>query len=61
MGCRTRDGGPIRILNIVDEYTRVARGSRVARSIGARDVIAEVDNRPARPQHDAGSCARHST
>lgn len=43
MGARTRDGAPIRILNVVDEYTRVALGSRVARSIGARDVIAELD------------------
>jgi putative transposase len=43
MGSRTRDGGPIRILNVVDEYTRVAMGSRVARSIGARDVITELE------------------
>jgi putative transposase len=43
MGARTRDGGPIRILNVVDEYTRVALGSRVARSIGARDVIVELE------------------
>jgi putative transposase len=43
MGCRTREGGPIRILNVVDEYTRVALGSRVARSIGAGDVIAELE------------------
>ncbi len=43
MGGRTRDGGPIRILNVVDEYTRVALGCRVARSIGARDVIAELE------------------
>jgi putative transposase len=43
MGSRTRDGGPIRILNVVDEYTRVAMGCRVARSIGARDVIAELE------------------
>jgi transposase InsO family protein len=35
----TQDGGPIRILNVVDEYTRVAVGSHVARSIGARDVV----------------------
>jgi hypothetical protein len=27
MGARTRDGSPIRILNVVDEYTRVALGS----------------------------------
>jgi putative transposase len=43
MGCRTREGGPIRILNVVDEYTRVALGSRVARSIGAGDVIAQLE------------------
>ena len=43
MSGRTRDGGSLRILNVVDEYTRVALGSRVARSIGARDVIAELE------------------
>jgi putative transposase len=43
MSGRTSDGGPIRILNVVDEYTRVALGSRVARSIGARDVINELE------------------
>lgn len=43
MGARTRDGGPLRILNVVDEYTRVALGSRVARSIGARDVIVQLE------------------
>ena len=43
MGSRTRDGSPIRILNVVDEYTRVALSCRVARSIGARDVIAELE------------------
>jgi putative transposase len=42
MSSRTRDGAPIRILNVVDEYTRVALASRVARSIGARDVINEL-------------------
>lgn len=38
---------------LVDEYTRVALGSRVARSIGARDVIAELERlfeRHGRPQ-----------
>ncbi len=34
----------IRVLNVVDEYTRLALGCRVARSIGARDVIAELDS-----------------
>jgi putative transposase len=33
----------LRILNVVDEYTRVALGSRVARSIGASDVIVELE------------------
>ena len=43
MATHTRDGSPIRILNVVDEYTRVALGCRVARSIGSRDVIAELE------------------
>jgi putative transposase len=43
MSGRTSDGGSLRILNVVDEYTRVALGSRVARSIGAHDVINELD------------------
>ena len=43
MGSRTRDGAPIRILNVVDEYTRLAVGCRVARSIGAGDVINELE------------------
>lgn len=41
MSSMTRDGRPLRILNVVDEQTRVAVGCRVARSIGAKDVIAE--------------------
>jgi len=43
MSGRTSDGGSIRILNVVDEYTRVALGSRVARSIGAGEVIGELE------------------
>jgi putative transposase len=42
MSGHTRDGRPIRILNVVDEYTRVALGVRVARAIGARDVASEL-------------------
>lgn len=38
MSARTRTGAPIRILNVVDEYTRVCVGSRVAPSIGAHQV-----------------------
>jgi putative transposase len=43
MGARMRAGGAIRILNVVEEYTRVALASRIAHSIGARDVIAELE------------------
>jgi putative transposase len=53
IGGRTRRGGPIRILNVVDEYTRLAVACRVARSIGAGEVIAELDRafmRHGRPQ-----------
>jgi putative transposase len=32
----TRDRRPLRILNVVDEHTRVMVGCRVARSIGAQ-------------------------
>jgi putative transposase len=44
LATRTRDGGSVRVLNVVDEYTRRALGCRVARSIGARDVIAELED-----------------
>lgn len=40
---RTRAGAPLRILNVVDEYTRLELGCRIARSIAARDVIAELE------------------
>jgi putative transposase len=43
MSGQLRDGRPLRILNVVDEYTRVALGSRVARSIGAREVMVELE------------------
>src|SRR5579862_344238 len=43
MGSRTKKGGSIRILNVVDEYTRLALGSRVDRSIGAGQVIEELE------------------
>ena len=48
---RTHKGTPVRILNVVDEYTRRALGSRVERSIGTREVIEEL----------AGLFARHGT
>jgi putative transposase len=43
MGDRLRDGTALRILNVVDEYTRVALCSHVDRSIGAAQVIIELD------------------
>jgi transposase InsO family protein len=43
MNARTQKGSLIRILNVVDEYTRVALGCRVASSIGALDVIQELE------------------
>ena len=43
VSARTRRGGAIRILNVVDEFTRVSLGSLVARSIGARDVRAHLE------------------
>jgi putative transposase len=39
---RLVDGGPLRVLNVVDEYTRVALGSHAARSIGSAAVIAHL-------------------
>lgn len=38
VAARTADGGPLRILNVLDEHTRVSLGSLVARHIGARSV-----------------------
>jgi transposase InsO family protein len=43
MSTRTDDGRPLRILNVVDEYTRVALGCRVARRLTAADVIVELE------------------
>lgn len=43
MSGRTRDGGSLRILNVVDEYTRLALGCRVDRSIGAGNVVEELE------------------
>jgi len=40
VAARTRSGAPLRILNVVDEYTRVAVGCRVAPSIGVGEVKA---------------------
>jgi hypothetical protein len=43
LSTRTEDGGPLRVLNVVDEYTRRALGCRVAPHIGAREVLAELE------------------
>ena len=40
---RTEDGGQLRILNVVDEYTRRALGCSVARHFGAADVVSELE------------------
>lgn len=55
VAARTIDGGPLRILNIVDEFTREAVGSHVARSIGAREVTRVLD----RTLRDAGKARDH--
>lgn len=39
---RLVNGAKFRVLNVVDEYTREALGSRIASSIGAREVIAHL-------------------
>jgi transposase InsO family protein len=49
---RTEDGQPLRILNVVDEYTRRCLACRVGRSIGSADlieVLGEVFVRHGRP------------
>lgn len=57
---RTLDGGPVRVLNVVDEFTRVALGSHVARSIGAATVVKhleklfEIHGKPAMIRSDNG-------
>jgi putative transposase len=57
---RTLDGGPVRVLNVVDEFTRVALGSHVARSIGATAVVKhleklfEIHGKPAMIRSDNG-------
>jgi transposase InsO family protein len=43
MSARLRNGGALRILNVVDEYTRVALGCHVDRSIGAAQVIVQLE------------------
>lgn len=40
---RTRNGSKVRVLNVVDEFTRIAFEPRVALSIGSNDVIAHLE------------------
>ena len=40
---RTSDGRPVRVLNVIDEFTRVGLGSHVARGIGAKGVRAHLE------------------
>lgn len=50
---RTLDGRPLRVLNVVDEFTRVCIGSKVARGFGARDVqevLEKLFERSGRPR-----------
>jgi transposase InsO family protein len=57
---RTATGEPLRVLNVVDEFTRECVGFHVAASIGARDVVKalarlfEVHGRPAMIRSDNG-------
>ena len=40
---RTSDGRPVRVLNVIDEFTRLGLGSHVARGIGAKGVKAHLE------------------
>ena len=45
---QTADGRPLRLVNVVDEFTREALVMRVARSLGADDTVAELEQIVAR-------------
>ena len=50
---RTADGRPLKILNVVDEHTRLCIGSVVSRAFGARDVqeaLSDLFARHGRPE-----------
>ena len=40
---RTSDGRPFRVLNVIDEFTRLGLGPHVARSIGAKGVRTHLE------------------
>lgn len=44
MATRTADGRAVRLLNIIDEYTRECLSIRVARRIRSEDVLEELSN-----------------
>jgi transposase InsO family protein len=53
VAARTDNGGPLRILNVVDEFTRRCLGCHVARNIGAgqvADVLAELFEAHGKPR-----------
>jgi transposase InsO family protein len=60
VAARTIDGAPLRILNVIDEFSKVAPGSLVARSIGSSDVVThltalfEVHGKPVMIRSDNG-------
>ncbi|WP_265333819.1 IS3 family transposase [Nocardioides sp. Kera G14] len=57
---RTSDGRPLRVLNVIDEFTRVGLGSHVARGIGAKGVrehlekLFEIHGKPTLIRADNG-------
>ncbi len=58
---RTLEGCAVRVLNVVDVFTRIALGSRVARSIGARDVVVHLDHRTVTWSGSTGPCETSSS
>jgi transposase InsO family protein len=57
---KTASGASFRVLNVVDEFTRRALGSHVARSVGSRDIVSVLERlferhgRPRRLRSDNG-------
>ena len=55
---RTRDGRKIRLLNVVDEFTRECLAIRVARKLGSADVIDVLADPAANPCGVSASSSR---
>jgi hypothetical protein len=51
MSALTVDGGALRILNVLDEHTREALGSKVARSIGPESVGKHLEKLVGQARH----------